>query len=80
MIPTALNRRALDCAPLNIPLHQRLVTVTPIGNSYRKIDWPIWPIYGSVAGYLLRSQADLCMLDNIMLTRASDSLVRNIIF
>ena len=55
MTPTALNWRALNCAPLDILLHQRLVAVTSIGNSYSKIDRPIWPIYGPVAGYLLRN-------------------------
>ena len=58
MTPTALNRRALDCTPLDIPLPQRLVTITPIGNSYSKIDRPIWPIYGPGVGYLLN--AGLC--------------------
>ena len=53
MVPTALHRRALNCAPLGIPLPQWLVTITPIGNSYSKINWPIWPIYGPGAGYLL---------------------------
>ena len=53
MTPTTLNRRALDCAPLDILLPQRLVAITPIGDSYSKIDRPIWPIYGPGVGHLL---------------------------
>ena len=62
MTPTALNRRALDCAPLDIPLPQWLVTITPIGNSYSEIDRPIWPMYGPGAGYLLRRGFEITKL------------------
>ena len=73
MTPTTLNRHALDCAPLDIPLPQRLVTMTPIGNSYIKINWPIWPIYGSGAGYLLsrRYTANFAYLPTFIRTLVS---------